>query len=68
VRPDVTGRRLRAVAVAGPLAGVGVGVLATALIQAQPVCGLAGMIVVALHLANLTPRAPDGRACWTGQP
>jgi hypothetical protein len=64
IRPDLSGWALRAVAAAGPIAGVGSGLLACLMLGVDPMCGLAGLLACALHLANLTPHAPDGHELW----
>jgi hypothetical protein len=67
IRPDMSGWALRAVAAAGPIAGVGSGLLGCLMLSVDPACGLAGLFACAVHLANLTPRAPDGHSLWCGR-
>ncbi|WP_322778233.1 hypothetical protein [Frankia sp. Cas4] len=68
IRPELTGRALRIVAAAGPSAGFSCGLLACPLLAIDPLCGLTALLSCALHLANLTPRAPDGQQLWYQRP
>jgi hypothetical protein len=67
IRPDLSGWALRVVAAAGPMAGMGCGLLSCLMLDVDPMCGLAGLFACALNLANLTPRAPDGHNLWRGR-
>ncbi|MBB6334232.1 hypothetical protein HD592_000797 [Schaalia hyovaginalis] len=64
-RPQLQGRPLRLVALAGPVGGIGAGVAIVAI--PTPWCTFVGFFSICYHLANAWPWAHDGRHIWTGK-
>lgn len=64
-RPQLRGRSLRLVALAGPAGGIGVGTAIVAIPTAW--CTFVGFFSICYHLANAWPWAHDGRHIWMGK-
>ena len=64
-RPQLQGRPLRLVALAGPAGGIGAGAAIVAI--PTPWCTFVGFFSICYHLANAWPWAHDGRHIWTGR-
>lgn len=66
IRPRLAGRRLRAVAAAGPLAGLVVAVMLLLFTSSVPWLLVAAVVGIGVHFGNLLPFTPDGAHLWTG--
>lgn len=66
VRPALRGRRLRAVAAAGPLAGASAAALLLLAGPLSPWFLLCAMVGVGYHVAHLVSWSTDGRHLWSG--
>ncbi|BEP13402.1 hypothetical protein acdb102_17130 [Acidothermaceae bacterium B102] len=67
LRPHLSGSALRQVSLAGPVTGMLASLLLAGLSGVAPMCGVAGLLGVAWHAANLLPAAPDGCQLWHGE-